>query len=115
MSIEKIVRPFQTEEVFTLRRTPSRGPEAFVDAAVIVLTGPADTVYVSDPHPYIHGLRSTQDEDGDQRQTEKVRIENPDDPEQYVMVRRIKAMTLRDDQTGENFNMRFAKWDEERS
>lgn len=53
-------------------------------------------------------------EDKSQRQTEIVRIEDPDDPNTYVEVERMRKATFTDNQTGKTMSLQFADWDDGR-
>lgn len=108
MSLEKVVRPFQNNEVFTARSNPPQRQSPFAVGAVIVLTGPAPSNYLEDAAPYLFQVKQTDQEDPNQRVTERVRVENPDDADQYVIIEKIKQMTLHDDRTGVATNFKFS-------
>ena len=108
MSLERIVRPFQSEDLFTARRLAppldsSAREETPPEDVVITISSRADTEYVDEPPPWALGFQSEWVEDKSKRITDRVRVENPDDAEQYVMIERIKNMTLRNTKTGEQF------------
>lgn len=50
----------------------------------------------------------------DERETEIVRIEDPDDPNIYVEVERMKKATFTDEQSGRKMSLKFANWDDGR-
>jgi len=96
MSVERIIRPFESDAVFTARRLPPL-PSAVPDepeTAVLEWAGKADANYQEDPPPYTLNVQVEWAEDASARKIEKVRIENPDDPTQFVEVERIRNMEL---------------------
>jgi len=94
MSLEYVVRPFATKKVTPPTRLVES--ETTVADAVIVVSGAEGLVQK-------WTLTATQDfnvKDKDtykeqSRKTTPKRVENPDDPDQYVMVDRIDSMKLR--------------------
>lgn len=103
MSLERVVRPFQRDDVFTARVLapvqPALAPNT--DNPEITWQGEADSSVA--PAPDIGSFKVTIDwkEDKSRRKTETVRISNPDDEQQYIDVERIKEMVLKNSATGE--------------
>jgi hypothetical protein len=103
MSFERIVRPFQSPTPFRGRLLPPN-PEAETEApenVVVTITGKASSEYVEGPPPWALGFQIEWVEDRDRRITELVRVENPNDPSQFVEIERIKQMILKNTVTGE--------------
>lgn len=106
MSIERIVRPFQVGDPFTARvLAPNQPAIPQAEEARLSWKGDAEAKWNEAPGP---GWMDTTVshrwvEITDRRQTEKVRVENPDDHDQFVIVERIKAMTFINTGTGEQF------------
>jgi hypothetical protein len=119
MSLERIVRPFQTGDVFTARSfipaVPPSGLTVSEDVCVLAWSGtnPGDYVTV-DPDTVLNGFVAELQEDASRRVTETVRIEQDDNPDNYVEVERMKSTVMTDRQTGRTFNLRFAGWDKGR-
>lgn len=95
-AIEKIVRPFQSADVFTGRTLPPGSVPArdAPEEATLIWECPSSGQYVSGPPPGVMNFKVEWEEDKSRRVTEKVRVENPDDSDQYVTVERIKKMVL---------------------
>src|SRR5687767_11083462 len=89
---EEIIRPFQKEQLWTARvlapRPPAPLPEEVSGDGVLEWRGSAQAKWVEEPSPMLMGFTTAWREDAAQRVTEEVRVENPDDPEQFVMVER---------------------------
>ncbi len=118
MSLEKIVRPFQQSPVFTSRllipAVQHSGFAVSTDVCILTWTGPNAGQYNSIPSDLaLIGFKVDWGEDKSKRVTQTVRVTNPDDPDQYVMVERIKSTTLYNSQTGQGFNLQFADWDDD--
>jgi len=108
MTLERIVRPFQTNDVFNARRLPISQAVSGETPPEIQMTwqGAADGTYTEEAPPGALSIEVTEWRETD-RKTEKVRVENPDDKEQFVQVERIKRMTFQNDTTGEQMRMQF--------
>src|SRR4051794_16895094 len=95
MNLDKVVRPFQVTEIFNARSiTPDAQPPpvgAPSDPAVLKWGSNADSTVLDDDNP-VWGIAVQVEwrEDKSRRVTNKVRIENPDDSDQFVEVERIK-------------------------
>lgn len=105
MTVERIVRPFQNTDVFRARvlppvidPDPNDNPQ---DNVVITITSKADTEYFEEPPPTALGFNADWVEDRSRRVIDTVRVENPDDPEQFVEVERIKTMVIKNTTTGD--------------
>jgi hypothetical protein len=97
MSLERVVRPFQRDDVFTARVLapvqPAVAPNT--DNPEITWKGEADNSVAPAPDISQFKVKITWDEDEDKRKTEKIRVTNPDDPSQYIDVERIKQMVMK--------------------
>jgi hypothetical protein len=71
---------------------------------------PADYV-VYDPNYTLNGFVSELREDEAHRVTETVRVEQEDNPDNYVEVERMKSTVMTDAQTGRTYMLKFAHWD----
>jgi len=113
VTLEKVVRPYVAPSVFSGTVVPPATPKQ-PTRALLSWTGqmPGD-FQTFQPGPFYYpSTKQTQDE-SDKKQTkkEKVRVENPDDSSQYVVVERVKSMTMTD-QTGKKLSMDFSGlWD----
>jgi hypothetical protein len=119
VSLERVVRPFQNGDVFTARillpNIPAAGFQFSQDVPILEWSGANPAKYTEVPSDLqLIGFTVDWSEDKTKRVTESVRVENPDDSSQYVMIDRIKSTVLYNSQTGQSFNMQFAKWDDER-
>lgn len=118
MSLERIIRPFQSGDVFTARVTipslPPSGAQLSDDKCSLSWEGTNPGVYEDIPNDQqILGFQVEWKEDPDKRITETVRIEQEDNPDNYIEVARMKQTTIRNSNTGEAFMMKFANWDKE--
>ena len=108
MSLERVVRPFQRDDVFTARVLapvqPAVPPNA--DNAEISWQGEADNKVAPAPDIVRFEVKINWDEDKSRRKTETVRITNPDDKRQYIDVERIKQMVLKNSATGEEIALK---------
>jgi len=88
---------------------PSR-VEGDTEEARLTWQGSAGS-YLSPPDANIgYGVQVEWLEDRSQRQTTDVRVENPEDPEQYVNVERIDKMVLKNTKTAEEIQIK-PSWD----
>lgn len=103
MSVEKIVRPFQTGDVFNARVLPPEQPplETGVEVVALEWAGSAESKWIEEPPPATMGFTIEWIEDKRRRVTEKVRVENPDDPSQFVELERIKSTVFKNNKSGE--------------
>lgn len=99
MSLEQIIRPFQGYDPFNARRLP---PQQTVEAPEDVETswgqGGSGNYSQFTLSGLVGGTVNYAEKD---RVTETVRIENPDDPSQFVDVERIKQLRLANEQGNE--------------
>jgi hypothetical protein len=119
-SLERVVRPFQTGDVFTARAVmpaiPATGLAQSPDACYIEWTGENPGDYDDIPSDLIlNNFTAEWEEDKSRRETEIVRIEQEGKPENYVEVERVQVAVMTNNQTGEEFRMRFADWARGRS
>ena len=108
MSLERVVRPFQRDDVFTARVLapvqPAVPPNA--DNAELAWQGEADNKVAPAPDIGRFEVKIDWDEDKSRRKTETVRITNPDDERQYIDVERIKQMVLKNSASGEEITIK---------
>jgi hypothetical protein len=97
MSLERVVRPFQRNDVFTARVLAPVQPAVppNTDNTTITWDGSSDASVDPAPPTYTWEFHAEWDEDKDQRKTDTVRIRNPDDQEQYIDVERITQMVFK--------------------
>lgn len=119
MSLERVVRPFQSGDVFTARvimpSLPPTGIAISNDIAFVEVTGENPGDFDTYPDTTIfHNFKVEWEEDKDKRQTETVRIEQEDNPENWVEVERVQKAVMTDRQTGKEFTLKFAAWDKGR-
>ena len=108
MSIERIVRPFQINNVFTARIAPPVQPaEEPSDLVHLEWEGSAATSYSEEPAPGTMGITVEWKEDEERRVTETVRVENPEDPSQFVEVEKYKEATFKNLVTGQEQKFSF--------
>lgn len=107
-NLEKIVRPFQRGDVFNARviapvqpSHPAGDPNPVID-----VIGAPDSHYVETDEPPGFGFDVEWKEDKTKRITEKVRVENKDDPDQFVVVERINQMVLANSRTAEEIKIK---------
>lgn len=115
-TLERVVRPFQTSDVFTARSImPAIPPTGIVlsdDECFLSVTGQNPGNYDDIPDDQVfNNFKAEWEEDKDERVTETVRIEQDDNPENYVEVERVQSATFTDNQTGKTMNLKFASWD----
>src|SRR5262245_8191397 len=108
MTIERIVRPFQANRVFSARvLPPTQEQDAPRPNVVLEITSKADSTYVSEPPPIALGFQADWQEDKSRRVTDRVRIENPDDREQFLIVDRIRTAVYQNTKTGEEIPLKM--------
>lgn len=109
MSMERIVRPFQRGDVFTARRMvpiQSSAGALSQEECYIEWSGPNSGTYVTEE--WLQGGFTVEwDEDKNAREYETVRVENPEDPEQYVYVKRLKKSKFKN-QKGDQMAMSWS-------
>lgn len=90
-SMEAIVRPFQTEDIFTRGKIPV--PSVNKEADPVVTSWGAKAA-LPEPESDLIGVEIDKEEKYFERsrKKERVRIENPNDPSQYVIVERPKEL-----------------------
>lgn len=119
MSLERVIRPFQSSDVFDARTfiadLPASNIQLSDDECVLTWTGENDGKYDEvESDLQLKGFDVKWKEDKAERVTEEVRIEQEDNPENYVIVERMTETTIRNQQTGQAFNIQFAEWDKGR-
>lgn len=91
--LEGIVRPFQQPDRLLRRRVIAATEKVDVQPATLTWGAvgrlPVPQVGVS------FALKKDAEHDEVGRQTQKVRVENPDDPSQYIIVERTKSISFR--------------------
>lgn len=108
MSLEKVVRPFESGDVFRPRVLPPTQPSVVVvpgDPATLTVKGGNSGDYEEGPDPWVSGFNAEWLEDKSRRETETVRVTNPDDEEQYVDVERINQAVFKRRATGEEIKI----------
>lgn len=104
MSLEQLVRPFARPDTLSRRRIIASNTKVEVQPAILSwgTAGSIDSpreVEAVDPLLIAVELKKDHDEftepaPGMRREVERVRVENPDDPNQYVMVERIRRISF---------------------
>jgi hypothetical protein len=119
VSIEQVVRPFQSGDVFTARSniptlSPS-GSQISTDDCTLewAAVNPGDYSEIPSDLQLL-GFHVDWKEDKSKRVMEEVKIEQDDNPDNYVMVQRMKETQLVNMTTGQAFNMKFDEWDKGR-
>lgn len=114
MALERIVRPFQTGDVFNARvLLPPVPPSGFTvseDVCLLTWKGENGATFDSDQPDPIESFKADWKEDKASRVTQNVRVENPDDSSQYVEVQRLLSTTFKNEDTGKKMNLKFAPW-----
>ncbi len=109
MNLEEVVRPFQQTDVFSARNlvpTAARvlplpaESESEPEKAEATWAGEQSSTWQTTPAPILTGFKTEWKEDASQRETEDIRVENPDDSSQYVDVKRIKKVVFKNPSTG---------------
>lgn len=110
-SLEQIIRPFQSRDILSNRRIVSKSTK-IPTQEVIVEWGtagemPAATEIEKDEEGGINFQVVDCDDKYDEkdRKFNTIRIENPDDPSQYVMVERINQITFNKKSESQNMTM----------
>jgi len=110
MTLEKIVRPYMPPPVFSGTPIAPSQPKQPSEAK-LVITGTLPGDYITMESGFAGGKTETKQDDNDKKankkEKEKVRVENPDDPDQYVVVERIKKLTMTDQGTGKKTTWDF--------
>lgn len=110
MSIERIVRPFQTGDVFNARRfapeLPALAP-GDTEVALLEWKGNADANYVEAPGPDMLGFTAEWKEDRTRRVTDTVKVEQTGNPENFVTLERIKSMVIKNSKTREEIPIKM--------
>lgn len=119
MSVERIVRPFQSGTVFSARTVmptvPTSGDTLSADVPRLDWSGENPGDYDDIPDSMIFNNFNVQwEENVEKRVTETVRIEQEDNPDNFVEVERVQSTQLTDAQTGKTFSIKFASWDKGR-
>lgn len=115
MSLEKVVRPFQSGDVFTARTItpvlPSQELQLSQDVCRVEFEGTNPGQYNDIPSDQMfNNFQAEWREDVSQRVMEEVRIEQDDNPDNFVVVERMQSTVLRNDRTGGEFAIKFADW-----
>ena len=115
MSFENIVRPFQQAGVFSARSIvpnaaePSKDPNA-PEEAKATWSGSQSSTWQETLAPIISEWKVEDwQEDVGQRETETVRVENPNNSNQYVDVERIKRAVFKTSNGG-TLGLRMGGW-----
>ena len=104
MDLETLVRPFETgSPIGTKRITPVRTEVPTETAGgrwgkAGNLPVPVEIPPGEDPLTVGFEVKKRKEHDDVSRETEKVRIENPNDPDQFVIAERIKKITFKEKQ-----------------
>ncbi|MCK1668617.1 hypothetical protein [Bradyrhizobium sp. 153] len=104
MSLEKVVRPFQAGDVFAPRVMPPTQPAVVItddDPSTLTWEAKNSGDYDLGEDPWLSGFNASWIEDKSRRQTETVRVQNPDDDTQYVDIERINKAVFKRRATGE--------------
>jgi hypothetical protein len=94
MKFETVVRPFQAGDVFTSRVLAPAQPAVIVED-VLIEWGQGNELQMTAIG--VKDLNSGKDLREVDRKTTTVRVENPDDESQYVMIERIDALKFKDE------------------
>ena len=94
MSLERIIRPFQQNDVFTAKVLPPIQPNVASTADVSVTWGQGTSLLAKaiGTKNFRFGVLDELD-----RKTSTVRVTNPDDAAQYVDVKRIDYLKMQDE------------------
>lgn len=100
MTLERIVRPFQSSDVFTQSRLSPSSSNPTVDLpddVSVTWEGAADSDFVDEGLAWYIGLTTDLKEDKTQRDSKTVKIVNPDDPDDgsKLYVERINKTTFK--------------------
>jgi hypothetical protein len=92
-SIEKLVRPFQAPDLFSRAKIPVVSENKLADPIVIVW---GDVGEMPSPQSDFIGWTIEHKETLNEmdRKSDTIRIENPEDPSNYVMVKRAKEVNV---------------------
>lgn len=113
MSIERLVRPFETPVFNPRSLEPQPAIPASTDECKMSIEGGTDGKYNMGQQWYFNGFKNDDkfEEHKDKRVQEEVKVTNPDDEDQYVMVKRMKTGVFENNRTGEKMTLDFASWD----
>lgn len=114
-TLEQIVRPFQSGDVFTARvaipTLPASGVQLSTDDCTLTWGKGNPGDYDDIPSDLVLStFQAEWKEDASQRVVEKVRVEQPDNPDNYVEVERMKEAVFKDSVTGKTQKLKFAPW-----
>jgi len=102
--LEGIVRPFQTDDVFTARQLPPvQLPIEPQDDIEAVWGNPISLQFKAIGIKNLHGGAKLHETS---RTTTTVRVENPSDSSQFVMVEKIRSLQMKDE-TGADHSFDF--------
>lgn len=107
--VEKIVRPFESGDVFARSRGPVISLHPITvspDDNPVEWEGSPDTSYVEQDNIWYKNFDSDLKEDKNKRESKTVRVENPDDPDQHVFVERIDKASFTQ-KNGKTLNLEF--------
>lgn len=110
-SLEQIIRPFQSRDTLSNRRVVSKSTkiptqEVIVEWGTAGDMPAADEIEKDEEGGISFNVVKCDDKfDEKNRKFKTVRIENPDDPSQYVMVERINQITFDKKSEGTNLTM----------
>lgn len=116
MSIEQVIRPFQSGDVFSARTVvpelPPTGHHISQDVCLLEWSAVNPGQYNEIPSDLqLLGFQVEWKEDKSARVMEEVRIEQEDNPDNYVDVERMTETSFVNMRTGQRFNLKFEKWD----
>lgn len=110
-NLEQIIRPFQSKGVLSTRRIVSKSEKLETEEVIIEWGTAGDLPSASEIEKDEEGginfnvVKCDDKFDEKNRKFTTVRIENPDDPSQYVMVERINQITFNKESEGKNMTM----------
>jgi hypothetical protein len=107
-SIERIVRPFVSGDVFRARvLPPTQEPFEIPEDVAVDWEGRADSSFHElDPGLTVN-FKVTWEEDLSKRKSQLMKVVNPDDEDQKIFVERIDECTFNDKQTGKEQTFKF--------
>jgi hypothetical protein len=107
LTLEEMIRPFGHREPFQPKEGAGIGvaPTITPITPVINIVGASDSTFMEHPAPPAVGFSVEWDELKSKRQTRQERVENPNDPEQFVELEVITSFEVRNRMTGEQMKI----------